>query len=251
VSRRRKLASIYARIFRTYWTRGASLLTLGVVVFVPLGLVEALAAEVNLDALDPSEGFKVAAAVAAISAVTMTSLLGEVFYSGAVAISLTLSEDETPPSLRQIAGRLNYRRLIAVDLIYVVMVILGTIALFVPGALIFVFFGLSGPIVELEDRTVRGALARSFRLVRGHFWVVFFVLVPIEIVGDSLAEGIEGLVHGTLGHSIFAGWAAESLSNVFLTPFFAVAAVLLTLDLIAAHDGAPLRPHSSPTPAPA
>ena len=40
-----------------------------------------------------------------------------------------------------------------------------------------------------------------------------------------------------LGHSLPAIWAAESISNVALTPVYAVAAVLLTLDLIAEKDG--------------
>jgi hypothetical protein len=251
VTRRRKLASIYRRIARTYWQRAPSLLLLALAVFVPLGLVDALAAEVNLDALDLSSGLKVAALIAAVSAVTATSLLGEVFYSGAVAVSLTHPEHEKPPSLVEIARRLNYGRLIAIDLIYVALVLVGMIALIVPGVLFFVWFGLSGPVVEIEERTIRGALGRSWELVRGNFWVVFFVLVPIEVVGDALAEAIESVFRGWLGHSLFAGWLAESFSNIFLTPVFAVAAVLLTLDLIAAKDGAGQNPESASAREPA
>lgn len=251
MTRRRKLISIYRRIALTYWQRAPSLLLLALVVFVPLGLVDALAAEVNLDALDLSSGLKVAALIAAISAVTATSLLGEVFYSGAVAVSLTHPADERPPSLIEIARRLNYGRLIAIDLIYVALVLVGMVALIVPGMLFFVWFGLSGPVVEIEERTIRGALGRSRELVRSNFWVVFFVLVPIEIVGDAAAEAIESLVHGWLGHSLFAGWLAESFSNIFLTPVFAVAAVLLTLDLIAAKGGAAKESEPAATPAPA
>ncbi len=251
MTRRRKLIAIYRRIAGTYWKQGPSLLLLAVFIFVPLGLVDALAAEVNLDALDLSSGFKVAALLAAVSAVVATSLLGEVFYSGAVAISLTHPAGEKPPSPLEIARRLNYRRLIAIDLIYVALVLIGMIALVVPGVLFFVWFGLSGPVVEIEDRTVRGALGRSFELVRHNFWVVFLVLVPVEIVGDAIGEAIESLVHSTLGETLLAGWLAESISNIFLAPFFAIAAVLLTLDLIVAKDGsAPgSRPEATPTPA--
>jgi hypothetical protein len=251
VTRRRKLISIYRRIARTYWERAPSLLLLALVVFVPLGLVDALVAEVNVDALDLSSGLKVAALIAAVSAVTATSLLGEVFYSGAVAVSLTHPEHEKGPPLIEIARRLNYGRLIAIDLIYVALVLVGMVALIVPGVLFFVWFGLSGPVVEIEERTIRGALARSWALVHSNFWVVFFVLVPIELVGDALAEAIESLFHGWLGHSLFAGWLAESFSNIFLTPVFAVAAVLLTLDLIAAKDGTGQAPEPASTPTPA
>ena len=251
MTRRRKLISIYRRIALTYWQRAPSLLLLALVVFVPLGLVDALAAEVDLDALDLSSGLKVAALIAAISAVTATSLLGEVFYSGAVAVSLTHPADERPPSLIEIARRLNYGRLVAIDLIYVALVLVGMVALIVPGMLFFVWFGLSGPVVEIEERTIRGTLGRSRELVRSNFWVVFFVLVPIEIVGDAAAEAIESLFHGWLGHSLFAGWLAESFSNIFLAPVFAVAAVLLTLDLIAAKGAAAKESEPAATPAPA
>lgn len=251
MTRRRKLISIYRAIARTYLRRSPSLLGAAIFVFVPLGLVDALAAEVDLEALDLSSGIKLAALVAAVSAVTATSLLGEVFYSGVVAISLSHPEGERPPSLAAIARRLNYRRLIAIDLIYVAMVLVGMLALIVPGVLLFVWFGLSGPVVEIEQRTIRGALGRSWELVRNNFWVVFFVLVPVEVVGDSLAEGVASLVHGRLGHSLAAGWLAESASNILLSPIFAIAAVLLTLDLIAQKDGGPKGSDSVSTPEPA
>lgn len=253
VTRRRKLTSLYRRIGHTYWHRGPALLLVAIFVFVPLGLVDALATEVDLDALNINNGLKVAALIAAVSAVTATSLLGEVFYSGAVAVSLTHPKDESPPSLAEIARRLNYGRLIAIDLIYVVLVLVGSVALIVPGMLFFVWFGLSGPVVEIEERTIRGALGRSFELVRSNFWVVFFVLVPIEVAGDALGKGIASLVHGWLGDSLWAGWLAESVSNIVLAPIFAVAAVLLTLDLIAEKDGDASTPvlESTPEPAPA
>jgi hypothetical protein len=253
VSRRRKLISIYTRIARTYVSRAPSLLALAIVVFVPLGLLDALAAEVSVDSLDLTSGLRVAAVVAAVAAVTVTGLLGEVFYSGAVAVSLTHPEHGQAPPIAEIARRLNYARLIAVDVVYVAMVIVGMLAVLIPGILIFVWFGLAGPVVELEDRTVRGALHRSWSLVRHNFWLVFLVLGPVEIVGDVGGDALAGLVHDLLGHSLLASWLAESVANIFLTPIFAIAAVLLTLDLIAEKDGTDLRARAvaAPTPSPA
>jgi hypothetical protein len=248
VTRGRKLVSLYARIGRTYWSWAPSLLLLAVVVFVPLGLLDALAAEVDLDSLDLTSGLKIAALVAAVGALTTTSLLGEVFFSGAVAVALTNPEHEREPPLREIAGRLRYGRLIAVDVLYVLIVVIGLLLLFVPGVLAFVWLGLAGPVVEIEDRTVRGALARSWHLVRGNFWTVFAILVPIEIVGDAIGEAIASLVHDALGDSLLAGWLAESLSNIAFSPLFAVAAVLLTLELIRERDGAGPRLNSAPAP---
>jgi hypothetical protein len=232
-----RLASIYGRIGRTYVSKAGSLLLLALVVFVPISMLEALTTGVEVDSLDVTSGLKIAALIGATAAITMTSLLGEVFYSGAVAVSLTHPQHERPPTPMEVARRLDYRRLILVDVVYVGAVIVGLLLFFVPGILVFVWFGLSGPVVELEGRTVGGALRRSASLVRHNFWLVFLVLAPVELVGDLVSELVGELVHGLLGHSFFATWMAEAAANIAFTPIFAVAAVLLTLDLIAAKDG--------------
>jgi hypothetical protein len=232
----RKLTSTYARIGRTCWSKAPSLLLLAIVVFIPVGFLDALTTGVDVNSLDIDNGLQIAAVVGATAAIAMTGLLGEVFYSGAVAVSLTHPEHEKAPPIAEVARRLDYRRLILVDIVYVAFVIVGLLLFFVPGILVFVWFGLSGPVVEIEGRTVRGALRRSAALVRHNFWLVFLVLAPVELAGDAVAELIGRLVHGLLGDSFFATWMAESLANIVFTPIFAVAAVLLTLDLIATRD---------------
>lgn len=247
----RKLGSIYRRIGRTYWSWAPSLLILAAAVFLPLGLLDSISAELNVDSVDLDNGIKIAALVGALAALTTTSLIGEVFYSGAISIFLTHPEHERPPSILEIARRIDYRRLIAVDLAYVAIVAVGLLLLFVPGVLAFVWLGLAGPVVEIEKHSVRGALRRSCSLVRGNFWIVALVLIPIEIVGDAVGDFLTAAVHAALGHSFLATWLADSVANVFLTPVFAVAAVLLTLDLIVAKDGSGPRLNPAPEPAPA
>lgn len=229
----RRLGSIYWRIGRTYVSKAGSLLLLATVVFIPIGLLDALTTGIEVESLDPGSLIKLAAALGAVAAITMTGLLGEVFFSGAVAVSLTHPAHEKPPSIAEVARRLDYRRLILVDIAYVALVIVGLIAFFIPGILVFVWFGLSGPVVELEGRTVRGALRRSASLVRHNFWLVFLILAPVEILGDLGTELVGHLVHDVLGETFLATWLAESASNIVFTPIFAIAAVLLTLDLIA------------------
>lgn len=249
MSLRRRVAATYARIWRTYRSWAASILTLAVIVFVPLGLLNALTMNVELDSLNIANGIKLAAFALAVGVVTATGLIGEVFFSGAIAISLTHPHGEDPPPLREIARRLNYGRLIAVDLIFVGIVAAGLLLGLLPGILAFVWLGLAGPIVELEDRTAAGALRRSLTLVRGNFWLVFLVLAPIELVGDAIGGGLAALVHELLGHTFLATWLAESLSDAALAPVFAVAAVLLTVELMREKDGEAPPVHLTPVPA--
>ncbi|HET7511065.1 MAG TPA: hypothetical protein VFJ65_12545 [Solirubrobacterales bacterium] len=256
MSFRRRLAGTYAqvrstyvRIWRTYWGWAPSLLVLAAVVFLPLGLLDALSLQVDVDSLDITSGIKVAALVLAVGAVTMTGLLGEIFFSGAIAISLTHPHGERPPRLHEIASRIKYGRLIAVDIAFVAIVALGLILGVVPGLLAFIFLGLAGPVVEIEERSAREALRRSFQLVRGSFWLVFWVLVPIELLGDAIGGGLAGWIHHELGDTFVASWLAEALANAVLSPIFAVAAVLLTVDLIAKKEGGAPPLHSAPVAA--
>lgn len=238
--------SLYARIWRTYFAWARTLLPLAVVVFVPLGLIHAVPVQVEATSLDLGSGLEIVGAGAALLLLVTTGLLGEIFYTGAVAIALTHPHDGEPPSLREIAGTIRYGTLIAVDLVFGVLVAIGSLAFFIPGILLFVYLGLAAPVVEIEHRGVRAALARSFSLVRGHFWLVLLVLVPIEIASDGLTDLATHLAHTQLGESLVAEWATDTVTNILLTPFYAVAAVLLATDLIAARDGADPRLHSSP-----
>jgi hypothetical protein len=242
----RRVASTYVRVIRTYFRWAPSLLLLAVIVFVPLGLVHAITVHADVGSLDFSNGLRLFAAAAAVLALAGTGLVGEVFYTGAVSIALTHPHDGKPPSLREVAGMVNYRRLIAVDLLYGAIVGAGLVLLVVPGVLAFVWLGLAAPVVEIEKRGVRAAFARSVRLVRGHFWLVLAVLVPLEVGGDSVTDLVTALAHGLLGNSLPAEWLADTASNVVLTPFYAVAAVLLTVDLISEQDGEAPRLHSKP-----
>jgi hypothetical protein len=247
VSKLRGLLALYARIGRTYWRWAPSLLLLAVAVFVPLGLIHALTLSAELHTLDFAGTLHLLAVVIAVGVLAVTGLMGEVFYTGAVAISLTHPRDGRPPSLREIARMVNHRRLIAIDLLYGAMVAVGLVFLFVPGVLAFVWFGLTAPVVEIEHRGIRAAFARSVRLVRGRFWTVALVLIPIELAGDALTNVATNLTHNLFGSEFICEWLADVLSNIAFTPFYAVAAVLLTVDLIREKGGG-AELHSKPLP---
>ncbi len=232
------MPSLYLRIGRTYLLWARSLLPLAVIVFVPLGLIHAIPVHVDVTSLDLEGGLKILALAAAVLALATTGLIGEVFYTGAVAIALTHPRSGgKPPTIREVARMVNYRRLIAVDLLYGAAVALGLVAFVLPGLLLYVYLGLAAPVVEIERRPVRAALKRSYRLVRGHFWLVLAILVPIEIAGDGLTNLAISIGHSLFGGSLLAEWLADTATNIAFTPFYAVAAVLLTLDLIADEDG--------------
>ena len=241
---------LYVRVGRTYVSWARVLLPLAVVVFVPLGLVHAIPLHAHLNSIDIEGGLAFLGLAAAVVVLGATGLLGEVFYTGAVSIALTHPHSGgRPPSLREVARLVSYQQLVAVDLIYGLAVVIGLLLLFVPGVLLYIYFGLAAPVVEIEGHGVRAAFRRSARLVRGHFWLVFAVLVPIEIAGDVITNLVTDLATHLVSGSLFVEWLTDTLTNIVLTPFYAIAAVLLTLDLIAARDGERPWLHSAPAQA--
>jgi len=243
----RDLLSIYARIWRTYWHWAPSLLLLALVVFVPLGAIHALTLEAHIGSLDLGGGLHLLAIAGAVLALAATGLVGEVFYTGAVSILLTHPHDGQAPSLREIARTVKYGPLIAIDLLYGFGVAIGLVLFFFPGVLVFVWLGLTAPVVEIEHRGIAAAFRRSVELVRHKFWIVALVLIPLELAGDTLTNLATEATHGIVGSEFICEWLADVLSNIAFTPFYAVAAVLLTVDLIREKGGG-ARLHPAPPP---
>jgi hypothetical protein len=226
---------VYVATARRCAERAGPLLLVGVIVFVPLGLLDALANRTGelVDVNSASDLLQGALAAVGL-AQAFTSLLGEVFYSGAVAFMTANREGES--SLGHLARSLSYRRLIAVDLLFGIAVALGLILLVVPGVVVFTWFALAGPLVELDRVGVRESFARSRRLVRGNFLPVLAVLGPIALGSEVLVDAVLRAGHGALGDSFVSDWVVESAANVGLSPFYAVAAVLMTLQLSGAEN---------------
>jgi hypothetical protein len=225
---------IYLRTARAFRTRAGYLLLLGAVVFIPLGLLDALAdrlQEIHAEAPEDVFDLGTLALIGGLFAQVSTTLLGEVFYAGAVGLTMRGGEHSRPPSLRYVARHLSYGRLIAVDILLAVGVAIGLVLLIVPGILFFGWFALAGPVVELEGRGVRAAFVRSRRLVRGSVWTVLLVLIPITVASEILADALLQLPHLVIHQPLLRDWTGEALSNILMSPFYAVAAVLMTLEL--------------------
>jgi hypothetical protein len=222
---------VYVATARNCAERAGPLVLIGAVVFVPLGLIDAVANRLHFGEIDQVTDLLGFALVVAALAQGITSLLGEVFYSGAVALLIGRADAEHELSLRRLARSLAYGRLIAVDLLFGLAVAVGAVLLVVPGVIAFTWFALAGPLVELEGVGVRQAFAHSRRLVRGHFFTVLGVLAPIILASELLADVVLRTGHGILGDSLLSDWVVESTTNIALSPLYAVAAVLMTLHL--------------------
>ena len=223
---------VQAATLRVCRQRAGSLFLIGAVIFVPLGLLDAIPDQVvHVDRVSDLSDLATVAVLVAVLAQSVTVLLGEVLYSGAVAQLIARTPPGARPSLLGVARSLSYGRLIAVDILFGLGIAVGLVLLVVPGVVAFTWFALAGPLVELDRLGVRAAFMRSRRLVRGHFWTVLAVLGPITLASEALTDAALSVAHGVLGDSLLADWLGESATNIMLSPLYAVAAVLITLRL--------------------
>jgi len=224
--------SVYRDTLRTYARRAPQLLLIGAVVFVPLGFLEAVVGRIGPIGSAADNGITIAAVLALLLVQVVVGLVGEVFYSGAVANLIAITREGDRPSLRALAARLAYGRLIAVAVLYDIAVAVGLLAFVVPGVVLFTWLALAAPLVELQGYGVREAFTRSRQMVRSQFWPVLAVLGPITLASQSLDDAVRALGHDIVGHGLVADWFADAATSILVYPLYAVAAVLITLQLL-------------------
>jgi len=114
------------------------------------------------------------------------SVLSAVFLSGFLSRVVGESEHGAEKfTLGQVLRTLPWRRLVIADLLVTVLVVMGLIALVIPGLVIMTFLAVVGPVIEIEDRHVGAALRRSARLVWPYFWwVALLATLPVGVYSE-------------------------------------------------------------------
>jgi predicted secreted protein len=151
-----------------------------IAVAVAVSLLTVLLDFVATDLLDDTN---IPVVIASTSTSWVLSVFGTVFLSGFLCRIVGQAEHgRDRASIWQVARQLPWSRLVRGDMLVFVLVVLGVIALVIPGLVMFTLFSLTGPVIEIENRPIRAALRRSAHLVRPHFWwVALFAAVPLAV----------------------------------------------------------------------
>lgn len=209
------------------------LLLAAAVIFVPVGLLEALDHELEEPLSDP-ESLGLAELIEIVAAAFVFgagSLLGDVLYAGIVAAAVIAERTKHEGSLRELLEDLPVLRLIAVDLLLGLVVVIGFLLLIVPGLILLTWFALVAPVVKVEHSRIGGAFRRSRELVRGHFWLVFAFVIPIVIVAEVVTGLAQSGAVELLGESFVGDWAGAALADLVTAPLYALAVVVLYFEL--------------------
>ena len=92
--------------------------------------------------------------------------------------------------IRDVLRSLPWGSLILADLLAALIVVVGLVALIIPGLIAITLLSVVGPVIELERQHAVAGLRRSAHLVRPHFWRVA-ALRPLPLL---LANGVVGFL---------------------------------------------------------
>jgi len=185
--RGRQVVAGAAHTGRVHWRR---VLAAAVIVF---GV--SAAAETASDALvaDSAAALAVPIGVLAFS----VDLFGEVFFAGLLERMVGQARYGAPEQgVLRVLRTLPYRRLILADVLVTGLVTVGTLALIVPGLVLFALLCLAAPIVNIEGLSALRAMRRSVQLVRHRFWLTFILVAVPFSIADWVVTAVQDAVHG-------------------------------------------------------
>lgn len=202
--RPRGVGEILDAAFRLCFTHWRALVTATLVVVVPVQILativlfsafpEGLTTDEEVLGTQAAEELSVFTAGVVVSGVLtgLMVLLAIAACFKAVADAYLGTEPDWRSSVRFAIRRLG--SLLWISVLYFLGVLLGILALILPGIFLAVAWSLSFPAALVEDARGAGALKRSFQLVRGRWWPVFAVLLVGAILVSVIANIIEFIV---------------------------------------------------------
>jgi hypothetical protein len=169
-------------------------------------------------------------AIGAFIAVAIQQLiLGSVTRGGAAAV-LGRPVD-VDASYRYAFSRLG--GLIGLALLIALAVFLGFFVFFIGALIVAIFFAIAMPVFIIERTGAVDSMSRSWKLVSGHWWHTFGVI----IVASIIAGIVNAILTAIGGSNFFLSWIFSAIAQSITAPFVALVSVILYIDLRSRHEG--------------
>ncbi|HKJ35299.1 MAG TPA: hypothetical protein VKA36_01920 [Solirubrobacterales bacterium] len=221
---------------------------LAALIFVPLGFLEA--AEETVGTIDTDEignGGELATAIATTAVHIVSALVGEILYTGAVAIAVVSTARGVDPSLPRIVRTTRWATLIAIDVLFAIGTLIGLLLFLVPGLVFFGRYALVAVVAEIEELGVRASFRRSAELSRGARRLILVLILGAVTIGEVVGEAVKAAFERLTADHFLLDWITASSAEVLLNPAVALLSVALVLELGGrpAHGTAGLAPSES------
>lgn len=205
---------------RTYRREPGHVVGTAFVVLVPITLIQAVLLHFGDHATDRGT----AGTVGILSVVaTGVSSLSTVFYAGVIDLVVhARAHGERMPTFAESRRRLPIGRLFAASWLYFLAVVIGLVLCIVPGWFAITVFGLVGPLIAMEDLTIRAAFGRSYALTRPRLLRAAALLLVPTLVESQLAS-LASIAPG--GPSLVVELVVEALVTGLIASYVALVEV--------------------------
>jgi Membrane domain of glycerophosphoryl diester phosphodiesterase len=149
-----------------------------------------------------------------VGASAVLTLVAFPWVIGAVVHDVAADERAATKSYRRTASRLP--DLVISAVVTTIGIVLGTIALIVPGLLLMARWALVVPLIVLDGRPWRQALSRSNELIRGRTWSVVGIFVLLTVIGAALVAVPVLVGYFVIGNVLGAWLATLAIDTVFI-----------------------------------
>lgn len=221
-------AATFERIGQLYTSQFVVLIGAAIVLFVPVALLTGLVYQ---------SGSLVLALLTAVIAVVAQALYGGVVVQ-AVADLRDGQRDFSIGQLLSMAVPFVGALLLG-SIVFGLIVVLGFIALIVPGLLFLTWFCLFAPAIVIERRGAFDAFNRSRELVRGNGWRVFGVVIVTVILTSIVGNVIQRIAYDAVDEGFVGAAIGQFVSGLVTAPVFALAVSVLYFQLRDLREPAP------------
>jgi hypothetical protein len=152
------------------------------------------------------------------------TLLAFPWVVGAVVHDVGAGDRAATDAYRRTVSRLP--DLVISAVVTTVGILLGTLALVVPGLLLMARWALIVPLIVLEAMPWRAALARSNELVRGRTWSVVGIFVVLTLIAGGLVA-VPVLVGYLAFENVLGAWLATLAIDTVAIAFYSFAPFVL------------------------
>lgn len=159
-----------------------------------------------------------------IPLVALTAIVGLVFFPVAVGSAVKMASEEVEKGQADLGASLRFAtsKLVwiwALSIVVGVVVVLGLIALVVPGIILGIMFSLVLPVLLIENPGILESLRRSRELV-GHRWLKTLALVIVFGIITAISAAVASAISGPFGG---ASNIVSSLLSAFYQPLIPIA----------------------------
>jgi hypothetical protein len=179
-----------------------------------------------------------------VGAVLLALIAGPVSVSSAALVFFAGAMDRlvdhhlyghVRPTVFHTLRTLPWVRLLSADACFIVVVAIGWAIGIIPGLVLFTLWCLIGPMINIEDRSVRSSFGRSASLVRRHFWLTF-LLVTLPVVCENVV--LHGFHFMEADRPLLAAFAVSAVVGVTAGAVIGLVEVALAHAFIRSEGGA-------------